>query len=348
MGVRIALDAFGGDLRPQPEVEAAIVAAREGIEVVLVGDEVVIARCLDRQLPIEDAATVARISVHHAPDAISMADSPARVVRARPKASMPVCFDLVAAGEADAVVSAGNSGAMLACGLFKSGRIRGVDRPAISTVFSTPRGSCCLLDMGVNVECKPVNFAQFAVMGAVFSQIRCGKKRPRVGVLSNGSEAGKGTDLTRSADRVLRAVASQDFDYRGYLEANQIFVDRVDVVVTDGFTGNVLLKVVEGTVDAFTIFMKQAIAQSRLSKVGALMMKSAFAEVRERIDPDNYGGAPLLGIRQTAVVCHGAASSLAIANGVRQAHDFVRSGLLSGLTDAITRNESLFAAARSQ
>jgi glycerol-3-phosphate acyltransferase PlsX len=200
--------------------------------------------------------------------------------------------------------------------------------------------------MGINVDCKPLHFAQFAVMGATYVRFRHGKERPRVGLLSNGTEPTKGTELTRAAHRAFESAASVDFEYCGYVEANQVFLDHVDVIVTDGFTGNVLLKVVEGTVGAFTVFMKQGIARSRVSKVGALMMKSAFSEVRGRIDPDNYGGAPLLGIKQIAVICHGGASPVALANGLRQADDFVRQGLTPGLTEAIQRNSNLFEAAR--
>lgn len=349
MRVRIALDAFGGDRHPSPEIDAALLAARDGIEVVLVGDAAVLRPKLAAKLAEAGSnASSLPVTIHHAAEAIGMDESPAKAVRAKPDASMPVCFDLVGSGEAEAVVSAGNSGAMLACGLFKAGRIKGVDRPAIATVFATPRDTCCLLDMGVNVECKALHFAQFAVMGATYTRFQYGKARPRVGVLSNGSELSKGTELTRAAHRAMSAVSSPDFDFRGYVEGQELFLDHVDVIVTDGFTGNVLLKVVEGTVGVFAVFMKQGIAHSRLSKIGAVMMKSAFSEVKARIDPDNYGGAPLLGIRQVAIVCHGRASAVALANGIRQADKFVRQGLTPGLTEAIARNAELFDLARGE
>ncbi|MCA9695600.1 MAG: phosphate acyltransferase PlsX [Nannocystaceae bacterium] len=341
---RIAVDAFGGDLCPAVELEAAVRAVREGIEVVLVGDRAQIEEGLARykkqgRLP----------AIHHAPDRITMDDTPGKAIRAKPEASMPVCFDLVKAGDAAAVVSAGNSGAMLACGLFKLKRIRGVDRPAIVTSFPNPKRATTLLDMGANVECRPVNLVQFAVMGAVYATLQHQLARPRVAILANGSEDSKGTELTRAAHRVLKAHPSDHFDYVGYIEGQALFSGVIDVVVTDGFTGNVLLKTAEGTAAAIVDFLRTSVAASPLSsKLGALLMRPAFREFKRRADPDTYGGAPLVGVEGIAIICHGGASVKAVLNGIREADRFVRDGLAPGMREAIDAHASLFAAARAE
>ena len=244
---RIAVDAMGSDAAPRVEVEGVVAAVRaRGIDVVLVGDETRL-RAELKSLGAEGA----RIAVRHAPDVITMHDAPSMAVKQKKKSSMRVCFDLVKAGEADAVVSAGNSGAMMACGLFVLGRLPGVERPAIVTTFPTRAGECALLDMGANVDPKPAVLAQFGVLGAVYARLLHGKTRPKVGLLSNGSEEHKGTPLTREAHQILARVPAgdADFSYVGYVEGRDIFEGQVDVVVTDGFTGNVLLKCVEGAAE---------------------------------------------------------------------------------------------------
>jgi glycerol-3-phosphate acyltransferase PlsX len=214
----IALDAFGGDHCPDVEVEAAMAAARDGTSVILVGDHDKIAARLAKLGAHAPGFAGLPLTIHHASEVITMDDTPSKVVRTKTDASMIVCFDLVKQGKANAVVSAGNSGAMLACGLLKFGRLKGIDRPGIGASVPRTRGQCVLLDMGANVECRPINLVQFAVLGAVFDRTCNGTARPRVGVLSNGSEEGKGTDLTRAAHRALVAHPSPDFHYVGYVE----------------------------------------------------------------------------------------------------------------------------------
>ena len=340
---RIALDAFGGDNCPSTELEAAVAAARTGLRVILVGN----APDLEPRLAALAGPDNLPIEIHHAPGRIAMDDSPSKAVRGKPTASMPVCFDLVKSGRADAVVSAGNSGAMLACGLFKYGRVEGVDRPAITVPFPTLKQKYTwLLDMGANVECRALNLVQFAVMGSVYAKVNGGGTRPIVALLSNGTEPGKGTELTRAAHRVLLNHPSPDFEYRGYIEGNSVFEGIADVIVTDGYVGNVALKIVEGTTAAFTTFLRRAITQRHLTQVGALMMKPAFAMVKEMLDPDSYGGAPLLGIDGVAIICHGGSSAIALANGIRVAASFVDRGLTPGMTEAVAGNKALFAAAK--
>ncbi|HEY8378189.1 MAG TPA: phosphate acyltransferase PlsX [Nannocystis sp.] len=348
MGLKIALDAFGGDHCPYVEVEAAVLAARAGQEVILVGDRA-------RLVPQLALLGITRyegedgITVHHASDVITMDDVPSKVVRSKPDASMLVCFDLVRRGAAAAVVSAGNSGAMLACGLFRFGRIKGIDRPAIVSSFPRPTGGpCVLIDMGANVECKPVNLVQFAVMGAIFSRTVHGNARPRVGVLSNGSEEGKGTELTRATHRLLSSHPSPAFTFVGNVEGKDFFRDTVDVIVTDGFTGNVALKVLEATAGGIVGFFKAAVMRTARTRLGALVLRPAFRELAVQIDPETYGGAPLLGVDGVAIICHGGAGPKALAAGVRIAADYAARDLTPALRAAVAEHRELFADAKRE
>jgi phosphate acyltransferase len=335
---RIAVDAMGSDAAPRVEVEGVVAAvrARPGIDVLLVGDE---AR-LRAELKTQGAAG-AHITVRHAPDVITMHDSPSMAVKQKKKSSMRVCFDLVKAGEVDAVVSAGNSGAMMACGLFVLGRLPGVERPAIVTTFPTRAGECALLDMGANVDPKPAVLAQFGVLGSVYARLLHGKTRPRVGLLSNGSEEHKGTTLTREAHQILARVpeGDADFSYVGYVEGRDIFEGQVDVVVTDGFTGNVLLKCVEGAGETMLGMVKEEVSRSGLlAKIGAALMTSALKRLRKRIDYAEHGGAPLLGVDGVALICHGGSNVTAIKNAVYVADRFAQLGLGKELTAAVSRH----------
>jgi len=339
----IALDAFGGDHCPHAEVQGAVEAARAGVSVLLVGDREPIAAALAKH----DGAASLPISIHHAPERITMEDHPGKAVRAKPDASMPTCFDLVRRGEAGAAMSAGNSGAMLACGLFKYRRIRGVDRPAIVTSLPNRTGFTAVLDVGANVDCKPVNFVQFAIMGAAYARFKTGRPRPRVGVLSNGSEDGKGTELTRAVHEVLSASQSAEFLYAGYAEGEGFFDGHFDVIVTDGFTGNVALKVAEATGRLIGHWLRTAVTADLRSKLGALLLQPAFAKLRENMNPDTYGAAPLLGVDGPAWICHGGASPFAIATALRLAARSVDEGLVGALTEALSSNAGLVVAAKA-
>lgn len=343
---RIALDAFGGDSCPRPEIDGALQAVRTGgVDVVLVGDEQKLKTALDERA---SDWTSLPIRVHHAPDVITMQDSPSKAVRGKPGASMPQCFELVKTGDADAVVSAGNSGAMLACGLFKYRRIKGVDRPALVTSTPTRNGKLtAFLDVGANVDCKPVNLVQFAVLGAVYAGFKHGRTRPKVGLLSNGSEDGKGTELTRLAHQLLREHGSEAFEYTGYAEGSDLMAGAVDVMVTDGFTGNIALKVMEATGRAIGGWLKDAIGGSARSKMGALLMKPALMELRSALDPDVYGAAPLLGVRGLAFICHGSASANAIAHSLEFAARSVSEKLAPQLEAAVAQHKPLFDAAKA-
>ena len=349
---RIAVDAMGADGAPRVEVEGVVSAVRaHRIPVILVGDE---AR-LRQELAALGASHEAGIEVRHAAEVITMHDAPSMAVKQKKKSSMRICFDLVKAKEADAVVSAGNSGAMMACGLFVLGRLPGVERPAIVTSLPTQTDECALLDMGANVDPKPTTLAQWAVLGSVYARMLHGKSRPRVGILSNGSEDHKGTALTREANQLLsRGVVPggdgagagaprADFDYVGYVEGRDVFRGAVDVVVTDGFTGNVVLKSVEGAAEVIMSMVKEEVSRSGLlARIGAAMMMKPLRRLKRRTDYAEYGGAPLLGVDGVALICHGGSNAIAIANAIRIADRFAQSGLGAETAGAMARHAFLW------
>ncbi len=355
---RIAVDAMGADGSPRVEVEGVLSAVRsDHASVVLVGDE----ERLRHELQALGAAGEANIEVRHAPEVITMDDAPSMAVKQKKKSSMRICFDLVKAGEADAAVSAGNSGAMMACGLFVLGRLPGVERPAIVTSFPTKAGECALLDMGANVDPKPTALVQWAVMGSVYARLLHGKTRPRVGLLSNGSEDHKGTALTRETHHLLkRATATAaasgtslaweldagrvcDFDYVGCVEGRDVFRGDVDVVVTDGFTGNVVLKSVEGAAEVIMSMVREEVERAGpLARLGAALMMKPLRRLKRRTDYAEYGGAPLLGVDGVALICHGGSNARAIKNAVRVAGQFARSRLCDESATAVARHAFLW------
>jgi glycerol-3-phosphate acyltransferase PlsX len=290
-------------------------AAREwGIPIILVGQqerieaELATHRCKDLD-----------ISIQHASEVVGMHDSASDAVRKKKDSSIRVAFDLVREGRASAVVSTGNSGATMAAGMFVLKRIPGIDRPAIATIVPNLRDQTLILDIGGNVDCRALHLAQFALMGSVYMQQMFGKQRPRVGVLSNGEEESKGNDLTRETHKIL---AASPLNFIGYIEGRDIFNGTVDVVVCDGFVGNVVLKVSEGLADAMSKMLKAEFGSRLLSKLGYLLAKPAFQGFRKKVDYAEYGGAPLLGIQGTGMICHGKSSARAVMNAIRFAHDF--------------------------
>lgn len=351
----IAIDAMGGDFAPGPEVAGAVAAVRDfGARVVLVGDE----PRLRQELRRCDAASLG-LAVRHCSEVIGMDDHPGQAVRKKRDSSMRVAFELVERGEAHAVVSAGNSGAMLACGLLVFKRISGVLRPGIAVTLPTlcptlfglspTIGQCVLLDTGANVEVKPITLAQFAVMGAQFAKLRSGGRcaRPKVGLLSNGEEKTKGTPLLREAHALLLAQPSQLFEYVGYIEGRDLFQFRrsvpqavreggLDVAVTDGFTGNIVLKTAEGAGRFLADLLRAEVMKTSLSQLGAWLMKPALASLRRVVDVENRGGAPLLGVNGVAVICHGSSGARAIAKAVEVAQEHVLSGLCEATRAAVS------------
>jgi len=312
----VAIDAMGGDNAPAIEVEGAVAAARRwGVSIILVGDTERIQACLD-QHPHKNLD----IRIEHASEVVGMHDSASDAIRKKKDSSIRVGFELVRNGEAHAVVSAGNSGATMAVGMFLLKRISGIDRPAIATILPNLKDQTIVLDAGGNVDCKPLHLAQFATMGEVYAHSVLGKVRPRVGLLANGEEESKGNELTREAHRLLK---SSELNYVGFIEGRDIYNGSVDVVVCDGFVGNVVLKVSEGLAEAIGEMLRREISKRFLAKIGYILAKPAFKAFKKRIDYAEYGGAPLLGIRGTGMICHGGSNAKAVMNAIGMARESV-------------------------
>ncbi|MCM2357065.1 MAG: phosphate acyltransferase PlsX [Geobacteraceae bacterium] len=333
--MRVAVDAMGGDNAPGVEVEGAVAAAREfGIAVTLVGDTDRV-----RQELAKHNCNGLDIDVQHATEVVGMHDSASDAVRKKKDSSIRVAFELVKQGRADAVVSAGNSGATMAAGMFVLKRIKGIERPAIAQIFPTLQGKTLVLDVGGNVDCKPIHLVQFAIMGEVYARHVMGIERPRIGLLSNGEEESKGNELTRETHAVLKDIP---LAYAGYVEGRDIFNGAVDVVVCDGFVGNVVLKLSEGLAEAVGKMLKDEIKQSFLSKVGYLLSRKAFNNFRKKVDYSEYGGAPLLGIDGVGMICHGGSNAKAIKNAVRFAHEYALKGVNQRMAEKLEKSFPAF------
>lgn len=316
--MQVAVDAMGGDHAPQAVVEGAVQAARElGIPVLLVGDEEIVQREVNRV----GGAHLSLVSVQHAPEIVAMDESPVSALRQKRNSSIHVAFQQVEAGKAGAVVSAGNSGAVVATGIAILGRLPGVDRPAIITPIPTAVGEACLLDSGANVECKPLHLVQFAVMGEIYARVVRETASPRVGLLSNGEEKSKGIEATRVAHEVLEKLP---FHYVGYVEGRDLNAGMVDVVVTDGFTGNVALKTMEGFAGFSLGGLKTLFASSLRGKLAYLLIRKSLAGMLARFDSAEYGGALLLGINGITIIAHGSSTPKAIKNAIRVADEALR------------------------
>lgn len=318
--MRVAVDAMGGDNAPAVEVEGAVAAAREfGIPVTLVGNREV----LERELAKHSWSGL-DIIVKHASEVVGMHDSASEAVRKKKDSSIRVAFELEKAGEAAAVVSAGNSGAAMAAGMFVLKRLNGIERPAIASIFPTLRGKTLVMDVGANVDCKPSHLVQFAIMGEVYARYVMGVENPKIGLLSNGEEESKGNELTRETGAALKELLPS---YYGYVEGRDIFKGTVDVVVCDGFVGNVVLKLSEGLAEAVGSMLREEISKSFLSKVGYLLSRGAFRNFKKKVDYTEYGGAPLLGIDGVGMICHGGSNAKAIKNAIRFAHEYASRGV---------------------
>ncbi len=330
---RIVLDAMGSDHYPTPDVEGAIMAAREyGVEIILTGDASKIQPILDSN---QTAGLPLRIV--HAPEMLTMHDKGEELVmKARHKDaqnSMAVGLDMVKRGEADAFVTAGNTGAAMVTSLFRLGRIRGVDRPALAPVFPTASGTCIILDIGANPDCKPENLLQFGIMGSVYAERVRGVKNPRVGLISNGEEAGKGSELVKGAYPLL---ANSGLNFIGNVEGKEIFGGHADVAVTDGFTGNVLLKSTEAVAKLIIEKIRDAIKNGGpLALLGGMLVKPALGKIKKMLDPSEEGAAPLLGVNGLVFIGHGRSDALAIKNAIRVAKEAVESNVLEAMKTAI-------------
>ncbi|MGE4553267.1 MAG: phosphate acyltransferase PlsX [Desulfovibrionaceae bacterium] len=336
---RIAVDAMGGDVGVGVNVPAAIQAAEHGIEIVLVGDEPQIRAELDKTrakgLPIE---------VVHASQVVDMKEKPSEAMRRKKDSSILVACQLVKNGQADGVISAGNSGATVACGMFILGRIRGVERPALASVMPTEKNPAVLIDVGANVDSKPFHLAQYGIMGDVLARhvLRIGE--PRVGLLSIGEEEGKGNTVTKEAFHLLDQCK---LNFVGNVEGRDLFTGDVDVVVCDGFVGNVALKVSEGVAKSFGNLLKGELKRDLLSRLGALLMLPSLTRFARTMDYAEYGGAPLLGVKGSAMVCHGASNVKAIFSAIRMAARYVESRAGAYLVEQLETQTDLARFARS-
>lgn len=308
---------MGTDVAPLPEVEGAICAAREGLaDVLLVGPEDILKRELNRK-----GARNLAIEVVHASETVTMEDEAAKAFRRKRDSSMRVAARLVRDGKADGWVSAGNTGAVMTTAKISLGALEGVDRPALAQVFPTSKGrAAVLLDVGANVDCKAHHLEQFAIMGEIYYRVIFGEERPRVGLLSIGSEDHKGNDLTREAFQLLKALP---LHFVGNVEGRDLYNGKVDVIVCDGFIGNVALKISEGLVEATASLLRASLSSTLTSKVGYVLSRKAFRNFRKRVDYSEYGGAPLLGVRGVCLIAHGGSNANAIKNAIRVAADFV-------------------------
>ena len=331
--IRIAVDAMGSDNYPTPDVEGAVMAAQEyGVEVILVGDESKI-----RPLLTSAGVNGLPLRVVHAPEMLTMHDKgDDLVMKARHKGaqnSMAVGLDMVKSGEADAFVTAGNTGAAMVTSLFRLGRIRGVDRPALVGPFPTATGMCLVVDIGANPNCEPLNLQQFAIMGSVYAERVRGIKNPRIGLISNGEEAGKGSELVKEAYPLLE---KSKINFVGNVEGKEIFSGHVDVAVTDGFTGNVFLKGTEAVAKLLIDKIRETIRGGNLpTKIGGALVRPALGAIRKMLDPSEEGAAPLLGVNGLVFIGHGRSDALAMKSAVRVAKGAVEARVLDAMKSAI-------------
>src|SRR5207248_824414 len=330
MPTAIALDAMGSDRAPKPEVEGAILAARHyEVEVLLVGRE----EQVRAELQNHPSAEGLPIKVVNATEVIEMNEKAAQAVRAKKDSSMRVGLRQVRDGRAAGFVTAGNTGAAMATAKMVLGALPGVDRPALAAVFPTAAGTAAiLLDVGANVDSKPHNLEQFAIMGEIYYRSIFGKNRPRVGILSIGEEESKGNELTREAYKLVKTLP---LNFKGNVEGRDLYNGNLDVIVCDGFVGNVALKISEGMVQTVRYLLKESLRATITRQVGYLLARRAFDDFKKRLDYSEYGGAPLLGVKGVCIVGHGSSNSNAIKNAIRIAAEGARAGITSKIEDEL-------------
>ncbi len=327
--MRIAIDAMGGDDAPGSIIDGALVAARHlQVGLILVGD----GSAIERELSRHPGASALDLRVVHTPEAIGMEESATAALRRKPRASIRVAADTVRSGDAAALFSAGHTGASVMAALGAFGRLPGVDRPALATIIPTRRQPAVLLDSGATVECRPQHLVQFAIMGAAYAHVALSCAAPRVGLLSVGEEESKGNELTREAHQLLKTAPVR---FVGNVEGRHVYAGDADVIVCDGFTGNVTLKISEGLVDAVETLLHEELSATFGTRVGYLLSRQAFRRFRRRVDAAEYGGAPLVGVNGLCVIGHGRSSPKAVRNAVAMAARFVSQGLLTKLSHDI-------------
>lgn len=330
----LAVDAMGGDFGPEVNVPGSLAAAREtGARLILVGDEPSIRKELGKH-----AHGDVRFEIVHTTQVAGMAEKPSDILRRKKDSSMQVAFRLVREGRAHGVVTAGNSGAALACGMFILGRINGVDRPALASIMPTLKKPIVLIDVGANADCKPYNLVQFGLMAEVLARCVLGIQSPKVGILSIGEEEGKGNSLTKDAFTLLKGSS---LNFIGNVEGRDVFTGDTDVIVCDGFVGNVALKLSEGLGSALASMLKTELKKSIWSRLGTLIALPAFKRFGKKIDYAEYGGAPILGLNGIAIVCHGKSNARAITTALQQAAIFVEKKANDHLVEGLHANTEL-------
>jgi glycerol-3-phosphate acyltransferase PlsX len=332
--MRIILDAMGSDRYPDPEVQAAVEAGEKyGDPILLVGQEHLL------KPKLEALGGSDKVKIIHAEEILEMTDKPSRSAAKKAQNSMAVGMELIKNGEGDAFVTAGNTGGAMANGLFTLGRIRGVKRPALTVLLPVLTGGhCVVLDIGANAECKPIFLKQFAIMGSLYAEKVLGITRPRIGLLSNGEEAGKGNDLVKTTYPTLEKT---NLNFIGNVEPKELFAGEVDVVVTDGFTGNVLVKSSEAVSKMLIELIRKELTSRTMTSIGGLLAKPAFNNVRKLMDPGEVGAAPLLGIDGLIFVGHGRSDSRALVSAIRVARQAVKANLLEALRNEIKTRLSI-------
>lgn len=328
--MKIALDAMGGDRAPLDIIDGAAEAAAAGegrFTVVLVG----VKEAIERHIA-ETGLSRDHLEVVHASEMIGMSESPATAIRRKRDSSISVATRLHREGAVDAVVSAGNTGASVASALLSLGRIPGIDRPAIAIFYPSRNGGTIVLDGGANADCLPVHLEQFAVMGAAYAELFLGRTDPRIGLLSIGEEPSKGNELTREAHGL---IAASGLNFAGNVEGRDVILGTVDVVVTDGFVGNVLLKFAESIVSYVGSLLREGIEESLLAKAGAVLMRPAFEHMKRTLDYAEYGGMPLLGVDGVMIIGHGGSSAKAVRNAVLAAERFVLNGVNRSIKEKV-------------
>jgi len=329
--VRIAVDAMGGDHAPEQVVLGALDAARKGVDVQLVGDRDAI------QSILEESSESGNLTLVHAPQVVGMSEAPTVALRRKKRSSIRVAMDLAAEGKVDAVVTLGNSGVALATGVRVLGASPGVDRPALASFLPTTQGRVLVLDLGASVECRPAHLNTFAVMGTVLAQAVLDKRKPRVGLLSNGTEPEKGTPALRKAWRLLDENPVVSFE--GYVEANEVFSHRVDVVVCDGFVGNVFLKAVEGTFSFLGQTVRKEARRDPLGWTAGLLAKPALERVQKTVEYSEVGGALLLGVETPVLVGHGRSKRRAVESALHFAHRVAEASLAERISARLAHLE---------
>jgi phosphate acyltransferase len=319
----IALDAMGGDGNSDELVLGAVQAVDDyELEVTLLGDQGVLEKALDKALPKVFKKDVgSRIHIVHTTEVVGMDEAPFEAIRKKKNSSIVTAFNLVKEGRTDAVVSAGNSGATLAAAVKILRRLKNISRPGIAGVYPTLKGVVVMMDVGANVDCRAQHLFQFGVMASAFSKVVFGINSPKVGLLSIGEERGKGNSLVKSTHELLQ---NSSLNYIGNVEGRSTFQGDVDIIVCDGFVGNVCLKLTEGLAEVLVAMLKEEISKNYKAKMGYLLARDAFARFRKRLDYAEYGGAPMLGFNGTGIVCHGRSNSLAIKNAIKQANLLVK------------------------